>query len=172
MSILGFYWIIFEILWYVSGREFISVLSSINPTVSALESYRSDSSPPCSLFSIHPVGGLSGDWGLEQYQTPGRFPPSLCYLHPLFILYTWQPAKQSCTIGLHSRHSQSLFLYFHPSIVVCASVSLSLSSFLFPCCSSHSSLPWCLKIEAGENLKVMDTWRHSSGNLRGTAEGE
>lgn len=118
--ILGFYWIIFEILWYVSGRELISV-------VSALESYRSGTLS--SLFPVFysPSWWSQWSWGLEQYQTPGRFPPSLCYLHPLFILYTWQPTKQSCTIGLHSRHSQSLFFYFHPSIMVCASVSLSLS---------------------------------------------
>lgn len=136
---------------------------SMNVTVSALESYQSDTLS--SLFSIHPVGGLSGGWGLEQYQTPGRFTPSL---HLLFILSTWPPARKHCAIGLHSRHSQSLFFYFHSSLAVCASVSLfpllllsrrsiffSLSVLLL---SFHPALTYerLLKIETAEKLEVKD----------------
>lgn len=140
--------LIFEILWYVRGCVSIFVLSSINPTISALESNRSDTLSSLFLVSIYPVRGFSGDWGLKQYQTPGRFlpflpPPFLCSLHPLFILSTWEPARQRWAVGLHCRHSQSLSFYFHSSVLVYTSVSYSLSYY----CFSHlSSFSLCLSV--------------------------
>lgn len=139
-------------------------------------------SPLYSLFSIKPLDGLSGNWGLEQYQTPGCFPPSVWSLHPLFILSTWQPARQHCAIGLHSRHSQALvFLFSSFHLRICLFVLYPLFILLFPIhCLFPLSLSLlsppppsektaasvrCLKIEAAEKQKVMDTWRHSSGNL-------
>lgn len=85
------------------------------------------------LSSLFPVF-CSSCWWSQWRLGPGAVPdfrmlPSLprplCYLHPLFILYTWQPARQHCATGLQSRCSQSLFFYLYPSIGVCTFVSLS-----------------------------------------------
>lgn len=133
--------------------------------------------------TLLPVFYSSSRWSQWRLR-PGAVPdsrtlPSLCYLHLLFILSTWQPARQHCAIGLHSRHSQSLFFYFHSSIAVCASVSLfpvlllSRPSIFFSpsvlLLSFHPALTSVrpLKIETAEKLEVKDPLRHSSGNLRG-----
>lgn len=139
MSILGFYWIIFEILWYVSGREFISVLSSINPTVSALESYRSDT-----LSSLFPVF-YSSSWGSQWRLRPGAVPdsrtlPSLPLLSPSSIYPLHLAACQTELYRRPSLQTLTIFVFlfssFHRGMCICLpfplffSLSLLLFSFL------------------------------------------
>lgn len=102
----------------------ISILSRFPPTISSLAS------------SVrHPVLGFSSSRQWSQWRLrPGALADSrtpllsLGSLHPLFILPTWQPAKQHCAISL-------LFFYF---CFVCASVSPSHHSHLL---LSPPSLP-------------------------------
>lgn len=153
-------------------------LSSLNTTISVVESYHS---PPCSLFPIHPDSGLSGDWGLEQYHNQDWLSPSSIYpLHLAScqtVLCHW-PSLQTPAIFCFS-------IFIHLGTCLCLLFLLFLLSFLsvvfylYLCFSFHPSplsektaaSVRCLKIEAAEKQKVMDTSRYSSGNLRGTADG-
>lgn len=130
-------------LWYVTARVLISSLSSINPTISALESYRSDT-----LSSLFPVFYSSSQWS-QWRPRPGAVPdsrtlPSLPLFSPSSIYpLTWQPARQHCAIALHSRRSHPiLFSSLHLGMCLCLLFPLLLLSFP----SIFFSLPFCCSL--------------------------
>ncbi len=95
---------------------------------------------PSSIYPLH----------LAARQTALCHRPSLqTLIFSIFIL----PSCASVSLSL-SYSSLS-----HPSPFL----SLSVAPLISPCPLRKE----CLKIEAAEKRKVMDTWRHSPGNLRG-----
>lgn len=160
----------------------ISVFSSFNATISALESYRSDTLS-C-LFSVFYSSSQWSRWRLRPGALPdSRTPPSLPLFSPSPIYPLHTPLlAQSCLAGCQTAITPDtlglLFSYFH--FYFCLLLPLFLLFpithffFLSLCFYSHPVLRYeqtaasvrHIKIEAAENQKVMDTRRHSSGSLR------